>query len=55
MKRTVLIAQDRVLRCDSTGKRGQMELHMTMRTYGISQNSQARGQAALDRINRTEG
>jgi hypothetical protein len=32
-----LIAQDKVLRCDSTGIRGQMGLHRTKRTYGISQ------------------
>jgi hypothetical protein len=43
MKRTVLIAQDRVLKCDSTGIRGQMELHMTMRTYGISQSKRTDG------------
>jgi hypothetical protein len=36
-RRTVLIVQDKVLRCDSTGIRGQMRLHRTKRTYGISQ------------------
>jgi hypothetical protein len=36
-KRTVLIVQDQVLRCDSTEIRGQMGLHRTKRTYGISQ------------------
>jgi hypothetical protein len=32
-----LIAQDKVLRCDYTGIRGQMGLHRTKRTYRIYQ------------------
>jgi hypothetical protein len=32
-----LIAQDKVLTCDSTGIRGQMGLHRTKRTYRIYQ------------------
>jgi hypothetical protein len=31
-----LIAQDKVLRCDFTGIRGQIGLHRTKRTYGTS-------------------
>jgi hypothetical protein len=38
-----LIAQDKVLRCDFTGIRGQMGLHRTKRTYEISQTKRMDG------------
>jgi hypothetical protein len=38
-----LIAQDKVLRCDFTGIRGQIGLHRTKRTYGTSQTKRMDG------------
>jgi hypothetical protein len=52
-RRTVLIVQDKMLRCDSTGIRGQMRLHRTKRTYGISQTKR-KDSITVDRINMTE-